>query len=65
MKKLLRLFENMCKIPDENISPTYETVISIYGYKYQNHKHNSYYMRTKKTETNIYRKSVRFSSASY
>lgn len=41
-----------CAIPDENVSPTlYETVTSD-----QNHKHNSYCMRTKKTETNIYRK---------
>ncbi|XP_025265736.1 uncharacterized protein LOC112638371 [Camponotus floridanus] len=41
-----------CAIPDENVSPTlYETVISD-----QNHKHNSYCMRTKKTKTNIYKK---------
>ncbi|XP_067205359.1 uncharacterized protein [Linepithema humile] len=41
-----------CEIPDKNVSPTlYETVTSD-----QNHKHNSYCMRTKKTETNIYRK---------
>ena len=41
-----------CEIPNENVSPTlYETVTSD-----QNHKHNSYCMRTKKTENKIYRK---------